>query len=351
MATTVYQALMGELRDNPRTWLVTGVAGFIGSNLLEALLNLNQRVVGLDNFSTGCHSNLEDVRKNVPEDQWRNFRLVEGDIRNIDDCRFTCAGVDYVLHHAAFGSVPGSIEDPTTTNTINVTGFLNMLTIAREMGVRRFVYASSSSVYGDDQADSKTEDRLGRLLSPYAVSKYADELYAGAFASCFGFETVGLRYFNIFGRRQDPNGAYAAVIPRWFRLLIEGHAVEIYGDGETSRDFCYVDNVVQANLLAACVAGDEVAGEVYNIGVSRRTTLNELFRLIRNEVARFVPSVADATPVYRDFRTGDIRHSLADIHKAKVSLRYAPTHSMQDGLGEVAGWFMAGAQARDERRT
>ncbi len=351
MVTTAYQAITSELRNDPRSWLITGIAGFIGSNLLEALLNLNQRVVGLDNFSTGCRLNLEDVKRNVPEEQWRNFRLVEGDIRKIDDCRSTCVGVDYVLHHAAFCSVPGSIEDPTTTNAINVTGFLNMLTAAREMDVRRFVYASSSSVYGDDQADSKTEDRIGRLLSPYAVSKYANELYASAFTSCFGFDTVGLRYFNIFGRRQDPNGAYAAVIPRWFHLLIEDRVVEIYGDGETSRDFCYVDNVVQANLLAACVAGDEVAGEVYNIGVSRRTTLNELFGLIRNEVARFVPSAADATPVYRDFRTGDIRHSLADIHKAKVSLGYVPTHSMQDSLGEVARWFMAGAQARDERRT
>jgi len=336
----VYAKLKADLQASPRTWLITGVAGFIGSNLLETLLNLNQRVVGLDNFATGKRENLSEVQGLVGAEKWRNFRLIEGDIRNLPDCRAACSGVDYVLHQAALGSVPRSLEDPLTTNEANITGFLNMLTAARDAGVRRFVYAASSSTYGDHPALPKVEENIGKPLSPYAVTKYVNELYAEVFARCYGFETIGLRYFNIFGRRQDPDGAYAAVIPKWFAALLRGEAVCINGDGETSRDFCYIDNAVQANLLAASATEKAALNQVYNVAVGERTTLNELFELIRRNVTRVNPEAGVSTPVYRDFRAGDVRHSLADIGKAHRLLGYVPTHAIGEGMQEAAEWYI-----------
>ncbi|MBZ0090656.1 MAG: Vi polysaccharide biosynthesis UDP-N-acetylglucosaminuronic acid C-4 epimerase TviC [Sulfuricellaceae bacterium] len=336
---SAYEQVKSRLAAVPSTWLITGVAGFIGSNLLETLLKLDQKVVGLDNFATGLPGNLEEVQGSVLPRQWGKFRFLEGDIRSLDDCRQASAGVEYVLHQAALGSVPRSIENPLATNETNITGFLNMLTAAKDAEVRRFVYAASSSTYGDHPDLPKVEDRIGKPLSPYAVTKYVNELYADVFDRCYGFKAIGLRYFNIFGRRQDPNGAYAAVIPKWFASLLRGEPVYINGDGETSRDFCYIENAVQANLLAAC-ADDKVAAQVYNVAVSQRTTLNELFRLIREQVAIVAPEVASAEPVFRDFRAGDVRHSLADISKAKSLLGYQPTHTLQPGLAEAASWYI-----------
>lgn len=336
-----YRQLKARLTESPRTWLVTGVAGFIGSNLLEALLKLEQKVVGLDNFSTGYRHNLDEVERAVPMRQWRNFRFIEGDIRNPEDCRAACAGAEIALHQAALGSVPRSIEDPLLTNEVNVTGFVNMLIAARDAGVRRFVYAASSSTYGDHPGLPKVEEQIGAPLSPYAVTKYVNELYADVFGRCYGLSAIGLRYFNIFGRRQDPDGAYAAVIPKWFADLLRRETVYINGDGETSRDFCYVDNAVQANLLAACTENAAAIGQVYNVAFSERTTLNELFGLIRQRVAAYCPEVSNAAPVYRDFRAGDVRHSLADIGKAKSLLGYFPTHSVRQGLDEAAAWYIA----------
>jgi UDP-N-acetylglucosamine 4-epimerase len=335
-----YEALRGALAAFPRGWLITGVAGFIGSNLLEALLKLGQRVVGLDNLATGKLENLAEVRALVGEETWKLFSFIQGDIRNLADCHTACSGVDYVLHQAALGSVPRSIEDPITTNEANITGFLNMLTAARDAKVKRFVYAASSATYGDHPALPKVEERIGRPLSPYAVTKFVNELYADVFARCYGFETIGLRYFNIFGRRQDPNGAYAAVIPKWFAALLGNETVYINGDGETSRDFCYIENVIQANLLAACVEDSAALNQVYNIAVGQRTTLSQLFMLIRDNVAASVPSVGSATPVLREFRAGDVRHSLADIGKAKRLLGYMPTHTLEQGLLEAAHWYL-----------
>lgn len=338
-----YAKLKADLQVSPRTWLITGVAGFIGSNLLEALLNLNQRVVGLDNFATGKRENLAEVCELVGEEKWRSFAFIEGDIRSLDDCRTACAGVDYVLHQAALGSVPRSIEDPLTTNETNITGFLNMLTAARDAAVCRFVYAASSSTYGDHPALPKVEEQIGKPLSPYAVTKYVNELYADVFARCYGFETIGLRYFNIFGRRQDPDGAYAAVIPKWFAALLSGESVYINGDGETSRDFCYIDNTVQANLLAACVSEKAALNQVYNIAVGGRTTLNELFTLIRSNVVEVYPDALNAEPVYRDFRAGDVRHSLADISKVQRLLGYVPSHTIEAGMQEAGKWYIGKA--------
>ena len=335
-----YDRVKTDLLASPRTWLITGVAGFIGSNLLEALLNLNQRVVGLDNFATGKRENLAEVQGLVGAEKWRNFTFIEGDIRDSADCQRACEGVDYVLHQAALGSVPRSLEDPLTTNETNITGFLKMLTAARDAGVERFVYAASSSTYGDHPALPKVEEHIGKPLSPYAVTKYVNELYADVFARCYGFETIGLRYFNIFGRRQDPEGAYAAVIPKWFSALLRGEAVYINGDGETSRDFCYIDNTVQANLLAACASEKAALNQVYNIAVGGRTTLNELFELICRNVTRVYPAAREAKPVYRDFRAGDVRHSLADIGKAQRLLGYAPTHTIEAGMREAAEWYI-----------
>ena len=334
------QAAEEELSRKPRRWLVTGVAGFIGSNLLEALLTLGQDVRGLDNFSTGHQANLDEVRARVSPTNWRRFEFVEGDIRDADDCARAVAGRELVLHEAALGSVPRSLENPVLTNENNVTGFLNMLVAARDAGVRRFVYAASSSTYGDHPGLPKREEVIGRPLSPYAVTKYVNELYAEVFARHYGLEVVGLRYFNVFGRRQDPDGAYAAVIPKWFAGLLQGEPVFINGSGETSRDFCYIDNCVQANILAACVADPKVVTQVYNVAFGERTDLRTLFHWIREEVARACPEAATREPIYRDFRPGDVLHSLADIGKARELLGYEPLYSVRDGLRHAANWYI-----------
>ncbi|MBK6402358.1 MAG: Vi polysaccharide biosynthesis UDP-N-acetylglucosaminuronic acid C-4 epimerase TviC [Rhodocyclaceae bacterium] len=336
-----YDALRDRLRGEPRTWLVTGVAGFIGSNLLEALLGLEQRVVGLDNFATGHRHNLDQVQALVTPAQWRRFQFIEGDIRVPGDCRTACDGVDYVLHQAALGSVPRSLEDPIATNAANIDGFLHMLVAARDAGVKRFVYAASSSTYGDHPGLPKVEDRIGKPLSPYAVTKLVNELYADVFARAYGFRTIGLRYFNIFGPRQDPNGAYAAVVPKWTAAMMAGEPVWINGDGETSRDFCHIANAVQANLLAATAASDEATNQVYNVAVGDRTTLNDLFEAIRGLLASRFPHLKDFKPSYRDFRAGDVRHSLADVTKARTLLGYQPSHRIGDGLREAMDWYVA----------
>lgn len=334
-----YDDLKRELAHRRHHWLVTGAAGFIGSNLVEALLALGQRVTAIDNFATGYLHNLEQVRERAGDAAWTNLRFIEGDIRAMCDCRTVCAGVDFVLHQAALGSVTRSIEDPVATNATNVGGFLNMLTAARDAGVKRFVYAASSSTYGDHPGLPKVEAEIGSPLSPYAVSKYANELYAGVYATCYGLETVGLRYFNVFGRRQDPDGAYAAVIPHWFAALVAGREVRINGDGETSRDFCYIDNVVQANLLAATSPNPQAVNQVYNVAVGERTTLNQLYAMMRELLASRVPGAADHRPTYCDFRAGDVRHSQADISKARQLLGYSPTHKLRDGLAEALDWY------------
>ncbi|HGG59523.1 MAG TPA: Vi polysaccharide biosynthesis UDP-N-acetylglucosaminuronic acid C-4 epimerase TviC [Gammaproteobacteria bacterium] len=337
--TTRITQVSEALAASPRTWLVTGVAGFIGSNLLETLLKLDQQVVGLDNFATGHQRNLDEVQSAVDEAQWARFRMIEGDIRDAETCRHACEGVDHVLHQAALGSVPRSIEDPLTTNGTNITGFLNMLEAARLAGVRGFVYAASSSTYGDHPDLPKVEDKIGNPLSPYAVTKLVDELYASVYARTYGYKAIGLRYFNIFGKRQDPDGAYAAVIPKWVSALIRREPVYINGDGETSRDFCFIDNAVQANLLAA-MADDAARDEVYNVAVGDRTSLNTLFREIRDQLAVWHPHVADAEPRYRDFRPGDVRHSLADIGKSRRLLGYEPTHRIGEGLKTAIEWYV-----------
>ncbi|WP_456406382.1 NAD-dependent epimerase/dehydratase family protein [Thiolapillus sp.] len=337
---TAYEQLQQRLKSEQSTWLITGVAGFIGSNLLETLLKLDQKVVGLDNFSTGFQHNLDEVESLVSEQQWQNFIFMEGDIRNPEDCSKACAGVDYVLHQAALGSVPRSIVDPATTNANNITGFLNMLVAARDAKVKRFVYAASSSTYGDHPDLPKVEDKIGNPLSPYAVTKLVDELYAKVFARTYDFKSIGLRYFNIFGRRQDPDGAYAAVIPKWFAGMIQGKELFINGDGSTSRDFCYIDNCVQANLLAAVTENEEATDQVYNVAFGERTSLNELFGLIRARVQVAHPQAADLEPEYRDFRAGDVLHSLADINKAKTLIGYSPGYSIETGLNEAAEWYL-----------
>jgi UDP-N-acetylglucosamine 4-epimerase len=336
---SAYEQCRTALSASPRTWLVTGVAGFIGSNLLEALLRFNQTVRGLDNFATGHRRNLEEVRRRVSPEQWARFQFIEGDVRDLSACQQACAGVDYVLHQAALGSVPRSIQDPVTSTEVNVNGTLHMLIAARDQRVRRLVYASSSSVYGDHPGLPKVEDQIGQPLSPYAASKLTNELYAGVFARCYGLEVIGLRYFNVFGPRQDPEGPYAAVIPKWIAALIRHEPVHIYGDGQTSRDFCYVDNVVQANLLAATTTNPEAVGQVYNVAVGQRTTLNELFQCLQQLLAPDFPAVRSRQPVYADFRPGDVRHSLADISKASRLLGYAPTHSLADGLKAALDWY------------
>ena len=329
---TAYEKLQRALKRRPRKWLVTGAAGFIGSHLVETLLRLNQRVVGLDNFATGYAANLNDVRANVTAAQRRAFRFIEGDITNAKDCQRACRGVELVLHQAALGSVPRSFADPLRTHAPNTTGFLNVLQASRKAKAQRVVYASSSSVYGDIKSSPKVESITGTLLSPYAVSKMADELYAQVFSSGYGQELVGLRYFNVFGPRQDPDGAYAAVIPRWTQKLLFNRPTEIFGDGKTSRDFCYVTNVVQANLLAATAKA--AAGNVYNVAVGTRATLNELHRQLRKLTG------SKAKPVYQEFRAGDVRHSLASICAATRDLGYAPTHTLEQGLALTVSWFV-----------
>ncbi len=343
---TVFERCKQKLLAEPKIWLVTGVAGFIGSNLLETLLKLNQRVVGLDNFSTGYQRNLDEVQERVSQEQWAHFHFIRGDICNLEDCRKAMqwpgsgsATVDYVLHQAALGSVPRSLEDPILTNQSNIDGFLHMLVAARDAGVKNFVYAASSSIYGDHPGLPKIEDKIGKPLSPYAVTKYVNELYADVFARAYGFNTVGLRYFNIFGPRQDPDGAYAAVIPKWIAAMLKGETVYINGDGETSRDFCYIDNAVQANLLAATATDEAAVNQVYNIAVGDRTTLNELYQLIGKHLVACSPTkIGDAQ--YRDFRAGDVRHSLADIGKAKRLLGYKPSHRIGDGIREAMAWYV-----------
>lgn len=341
-----YTEVRARLSGAPRRWLVTGAAGFIGSHLVKTLLQLRQGVVGLDNFSTGHRRNLEEAAADLTPPERERFRFIEGDIRNADACVRACEGVDFVLHQAALGSVPRSIADPITTNAVNVGGFVNMLAAAKAAGVKRFVYAASSSTYGDHPGLPKIESVIGRPLSPYAVTKYANELYAEVFARCYGFDSIGLRYFNVFGARQDPDGPYAAVIPRWIDAMIRCAPVEINGDGETSRDFCYVANAVQANLLAAATLEPAAVNEVYNVAVGERTTLNELFELLRGRLAARFDHLAAFKSTYRDFRAGDVRHSLADIGKARRLLGYEPTHTVAEGLSEAMGWYLAaGAQA------
>jgi len=336
-----YRKTQLQLSAEPKSWLVTGCAGFIGSNLLEQLLKLDQKVTGLDNFATGHQHNLDEVRSLVTAEQWANFAFIEGDIRNPDDCRQAVNGADYVLHQAALGSVPRSIEDPLTTNSANITGFLNMIVAARDARVKRFVYAASSSTYGDHPGLPKIEDQIGKPLSPYAVTKYVNELYADVFARTYGMESIGLRYFNVFGQRQDPDGAYAAVIPKWIASMIKGETVHINGDGETSRDFCYIDNVVQANMLAATTQNPEAVNQVYNVAVGQRTALNQLFENIHSALLSSVPQLNNVKPIYRDFRTGDVRHSLADISKAKKILGYEPGYTIETGLNDALEWYLA----------
>lgn len=334
-----YQTVCEQLQQAPKTWLITGVAGFIGSNLLETLLKLNQNVVGLDNFATGHQYNLDEVQSLVEPEQWANFKFYEGDIRSFADCQTACAGVDYVLHQAALGSVPRSIADPITTNAANITGFLNMLTAARDAEVKSFTYAASSSTYGDHPALPKVEENIGKPLSPYAVTKYVNELYAEVFARTYGFKAIGLRYFNVFGKRQDPNGAYAAVIPKWTAAMIAGDDVFINGDGETSRDFCFIENTVQANILAATTQNDEAKNQVYNVAVGDRTTLNDLFNAIKAALNENGVTYTKE-PVYRDFRVGDVRHSQASVEKIEQILSYQAKYHISHGINLAMKWYV-----------
>jgi UDP-N-acetylglucosamine 4-epimerase len=338
-----YRHLREQLRSAPKVWVVTGVAGFIGSNLLQELLALGQTVVGVDNFSTGHRSNLDEVLGG-PLDGIAHFRMLEGDIRDLETCRTACEGADYVLHHAALGSVPWSMDDPLRTNAVNVDGFVNMLVAAKDARVKRFVYASSSAVYGDTPDYPQVEERLGRPLSPYAASKTTNETYAVAFQMSYGLQSIGLRYFNVFGRRQDPAGAYAAVIPRWIASLLRGERCRIFGDGETTRDFCHVANVVQANLLAATVKDVNATGQAYNVACAESVTLNQLFQIMRNRLALQDARFGSALPQYDPFRAGDIRFSCASIEKARRMLSFSPTHSVEQGLEEALTWYVEKAQ-------
>jgi len=338
---TRFDRLKKALRAAPATWLVTGVAGFIGSNLLETLLQLNQRVVGLDNLSTGRRENLAQVRAAVGPERWRKFTWIKGDIRDAALCRRAVRGADFVLHQAALGSVPRSIEDPIQTHDSNVNGFVQLLWAARAGGVKRFVFASSSSVYGDDTTLPQVEDRIGHCLSPYAVSKRVNELYADVFGRSYGFQSIGLRYFNVFGPRQDPAGAYAAVIPKWIAAMIAIEPVWINGDGSTSRDFCYVANVVQANLLAATVHKPQAVNQRFNIALGAETSLNQLFLMLRERLAPAHPHLRQFKPLHKDFRAGDILHSRADISLARRWLGYQPAYDVGRGLDEALDWYVA----------
>ncbi|MDC3262014.1 GDP-mannose 4,6-dehydratase [Candidatus Pseudothioglobus singularis] len=341
---TKYEKLQEYLKNNQSIWLITGVAGFIGSNLLEKLLILNQKVVGLDNFDTGYQHNIdqaiEDAENATGKSLNGNFNFIKGDIREFKDCQKACSGVDYVLHQAALGSVPRSIEDPIKTNRTNIDGFLNMLVVAKDAKVKRFVYAASSSTYGDHPDLPKVEDRIGNPLSPYAVTKVVNELYANVFAKTYGFKVIGLRYFNIFGKRQNPNGAYAAVIPKWVSAIINNEDVFINGDGETSRDFCYIKNTVQINLLAATTHNDKALDQVYNVALNDRTSLNDLYKMIEDRLVQRTKNLKREKPIYRDFRAGDVRHSLADISKAQQLLNYQPEYKIDKGLDESMDWYV-----------
>ncbi|WP_201612066.1 NAD-dependent epimerase/dehydratase family protein [Psychrobacter immobilis] len=338
MKVTAYQQVAEALVNKPKTWLITGVAGFIGSNLLENLLLLNQKVVGLDNFATGFQHNLDEVQSVVTTEQWQRFTFIEGDIRNLADCQTACADVDYILHQAALGSVPRSIADPINTNDTNISGFLNMLVAARDANVASFTYAASSSTYGDHPALPKVEEAIGKPLSPYAVTKYANELYAEVFARTYGFHTIGLRYFNVFGKRQTPDGAYAAVIPKWTAAMIQGDDIYINGDGDTSRDFNFIENAVQANILAA-TADDDAKNQVYNVAVGGRTTLNTLFIALKDNLSINGVDYSQA-PIYRDFREGDVPHSQADISKIKSALGYDPQFDVVQGIKKAMPWYV-----------
>jgi UDP-N-acetylglucosamine 4-epimerase len=338
-----YEKICLEFQQAPEKWLITGVAGFIGSNLLETLLRLDQRVVGLDNFGTGHRRNLDDVRAHVSPAQWSNFRFIEGDIRNLETCRQGCESVDHVLHQAALGSVLRSLVDPLSSHAVNVDGCVNMLVAARDARVKSFVYAASSSTYGDHAMLPKVEEVIGHPLSPYAVTKYVSELYAEIFSRCYGLNTIGLRYFNVFGPRQDPDGPYAAVIPKWTAALVRGDQVFINGDGETSRDFCYVENAVQANLLAAAAATAQehkASNQVYNVAVGDSMTLNALYSNLHRLLLPRFPHLQNAVPHYCDFRAGDVRHSVADIGKAVSHLGYQPTHRTDQGLELTIPWYV-----------
>ena len=341
---TKYDEIQQYLNNNQSVWLITGVAGFIGSNLLEKLLILNQKVVGLYNFETGYQYNIdqaiEDAENNSGKALSVNFKFINGDIRDLNDCKKACEGVDYILHQAALGSVPRSIEDPIRTNSSNIDGFLNMLITARDYNIKRFVYAASSSTYGDHKDLPKVEETIGNPLSPYAVTKLVNELYADVFAKNFGLKVVGLRYFNIFGKRQDPDGAYAAVIPKWISSVLNRKDVFINGDGETSRDFCYIDNAVQMNLLAATTGNYEAINQVYNVALNRTTSLNQLYTMIEDRLIDRVDNLVKKSPIFRDFRSGDVRHSMADISKAQNLLSYQPSHLIENGLDEVLIWYI-----------
>lgn len=334
-----YHDICEELNQNTKAWLITGVAGFVGSNLLEKLLLLNQKVVGLDNFSTGFQSNLDEVKTQVSIEQWNNFNFYEGDICNLDDCKKACQEVDYVLHQAALGSVPRSIQDPIATNHANITGFMNMLVAAKQAQVTSFTYAASSSTYGDHPALPKQEDVIGNPLSPYAVTKYVNELYANVFQKVYGFNTIGLRYFNIFGKRQTPSGAYAAVIPKWTSAMIKNEDLFINGDGSTSRDFNFIENAVQANILAATTNDLNARNQIYNVAVGGRTDLNTLFEMLNHDLKEN-NVVFDKNPIYRDFRAGDVRHSQADISKIKTLLGYEPEFDIASGIKKAMPWYV-----------
>ena len=348
MTNKKYETTKLKLTANPRTWLITGVSGFIGSNLLEALLKLNQRVVGLDNFVTGFQHNLDEVRSLVTPEQWTKFNFINGDICNLEDCRLALTyrqsqqnfPVEFILHQAALGSVPRSIENPINTNNTNNSGFLNMLVAARDAKVKRFVYAASSSTYGDHTGLPKVEDVIGKPLSPYAVTKYVNELYANVFAHNYGINSIGLRYFNVFGKHQSPNGAYAAVIPKWISSIIKNEQIYINGDGETSRDFCYIKNVIQINLLAATSEHSNTVNQIYNVAVGNSTTLNQLYKILLKNLKKNLPYLAFSKPIYRDFRAGDVRHSLADISKARELLGYEPEYTVDQGLKEAMTWYI-----------
>jgi UDP-N-acetylglucosamine 4-epimerase len=344
-----YTQLIEHLKVNQYKWLITGVSGFIGSNLLEALLKLNQKVIGLDSFITGRKQNLSEVEGIIGSAQWNQFRFIEGDIRDLETCNTATEGVNFVLHQAALGSVPRSLENPIGSNEANISGFLNMLWSSKNAKVDSFTYAASSSTYGDHTALPKVEDQIGKPLSPYAVTKYVNELYADVFKASYDFNSIGLRYFNVFGKRQDPDGAYAAVIPKWIGSMVAGDDVFINGDGETSRDFCFIDNVVQANLLAALSGRiafngigtkKEAANQIYNIAVGGRTTLNDVYQILRDNLSKHFSHLEGSLPVYRDFRAGDVRHSQADITKAKTLLGYNPSHTAKEGLNEAMDWYI-----------